>query len=509
MARLAYCIIAALMAASVLDAASIKWTGYAANGQWDTPNNWYPNTVPGPSDDVTINTGNVTITSPVTVSSISMGSKVGEYPFLIVDSTLLIENTFTVNVNGGIVLAAGASSITGTVTMGGTLEFSSGSVSGNWQIAKGATLNLGGASEKAFIAAQFAIDVDAPISGVVVLNQSSVVTATGTLTADGDFSIQAGDSTTVSFDTSKGTVTYNGNGVFQVQAPWSVGTFNFNAGNLTLFESVTFGAAFNVPSGSTFKTLGVASCSLPAGLTGSGYVHVEGQSFTVGGANFSGSINAQAGLFSSSAASFINTLMISGATVTVDKKLSVATAAMTAGQIQGTSSLEIADGTLMSAGFNINATTVFTKNFKATGSVISLGTKGKLHIASGATFTAASSTSVSGPTGTGGIENNGMIMASGSFSVTNIDIMGTGSVTVAEEFQVGTLTISQAVVALTGTGKFVGATTDISSIGKITGTPGVTGAIGAYSVTCPKECDNVSTSGIPTTTFIFSVSKSQ
>ena len=113
MSRFACCILA-LLAVSTANAASIKWTGYAKNGQWGTSTNWYPDQVPGPNDDVSINKGgNVTITTPVTVQSIAMGNDVGEFPYLIVDNSLLVESTLTVNANGGIIMNSGAAAISG------------------------------------------------------------------------------------------------------------------------------------------------------------------------------------------------------------------------------------------------------------------------------------------------------------------------------------------------------------------------------------------------------------
>ena len=508
MSRFACCILA-LLAVSTANAASIKWTGYASNGQWGTATNWYPDQVPGPSDDVTINRGgNVTITTPVTVQSISIGDAVGEYPYLIVDNSLLLETTLDVKGNGGIVMNSGLAMISGQVTMGGNFVFKSGTASGSWNIASPGKMTLGGAAEKAFTSCAFNIGVDVDMSGLIILNQSSTVTVgTGaTATASAAFSVQAGDSTAVKFDTSAGTLTYTGGGTFQMMAPWSVGTFNLVAGNLTLFDSVTFGSTFSVPSGSTVKTLGVASVAMPAGVSGAGRIHAEGKSLTVGGANFSGLIDASAGVFESTAASTIATLNVGGSTIMVNKPLTVGTVTMIAGQIQGTSTFTVGGGNLMSAGFNINASTVFTGAFTVAGSVISLGSLGALHIASTATFTTTGAVQISGPPKTGGIHNMGMINAKGAFSLTNVDMMGSGSVTVSDTFTVGTITMSQAVVALVGNGKFIGATTQLDTIAAITGTPGVTGSIGSYSFTCDKKCKSITTSGIPTTKFIFAVS---
>lgn len=247
---------------------------------------------------------------------------------------------------------------------------------------------------------------------------------------------------------------------------------------------------------------------MPSGVSGAGRIHAEGKSLTVGAANFSGTIIASAGLFEATSASSIATLMVSGSTIMVSHALTVAEITMIAGQIQGNSTLNIASGSLMSAGFNINATTVITGSFSASGSVISIGSMGVIHVASGATFTATGgAVQFSGPAGTGGVVNHGMINAVGALELTNIDLTGTGSVTVADTFTVGTITISQSVIALTGNGKFVGATTNLNTIAQITGTPGVTGTIGSYTFTCDKACKKVGTSGIPTKKFIFAVSK--
>jgi len=67
-----------------------------------------------------------------------------------------------------------------------------------------------------------------------------------------------------------------------------------------------------------------------------------------------------------------------------------------------------------------------------------------------------------------------------------------------------TATITQTAVALSGAGIFKGANTRIISVGKVSASSSVNAVIGAYSFSCPTECDDVSTSGTPTDNFNFS-----
>ena len=503
MRSVAIVVVLALLALSA-HAESIKWTGIADNNQWDTANNWYPNTVPGPADDVTIPKGSVIITTPVTVSSIGMGTQFSESGNLTVDSSLTV-GTLTVEGNGYLIMASGASAVSGTVNVAGHLLFSSGKASGTWTMSSASTTELSSAGEKTFSGCGFNVAGSISATGLIVLNQSSQFKVTSTITTSGDFSIQAQDTTQVLFDTSSGTLTYTGHGTFSVQAPLNLGTFNFQGGNLTLYDSVTFVNSFAIPSGSVVKSLGLADISMPGGVSGSGYLHAEGHSLSMSNANFSGTLNAQAGVVSFAAASTIATVLVDGASVVVPHKLHVDSLSLVSGSLNGDSTVTAASTTITSSGFTLNASLVFSGDASCTGSVISFQTPGKITVSSGATFTASSSVQFTGPAGTGGFVNHGILDAKGAVSFQNIDVSGTGSVTVKDTLHVNTITFTQSTVALDGSGVFKGSSTDITNIGSVTGTPSVTATIGSYSFNCGTACKDVKTTGIPTSKFHFAV----
>ena len=502
-AIVAICAIALLAASG--SAESIKWTGIVNNGQWDTANNWYPNQVPGPQDDVTIDKGIVTITSPVTVNSIGMGTAFSEPANLTIDSTLNV-GTLTVDGNGNLIMASGAAMVSGTVQIEGNLIWSVGMASGTWTISSRGVASLIGQGEKTFSGCGFSSAGTMTATGLIVLNQSSQVTVSSTLTASGDFSVQAQDNTAVILDTSAGTLTYTGNGNFAVQAPIKLGTFNFQGGNITIYDSITFANSFAVPSGSVVKSLGMAEVMIPQGLTGSGSVKAEGASLVMGNANFSGTLTAQSGMVSFSAASSVATLVVDGASINTMHALNVNSLSRTSGSINGNSTITAMSTSLTSSGFNINASLVLSGNATVMGSTVSFGApNGKITVTSGATLTTSSTVQLAGPSGTGGVVNHGTLNVQGALSFQNIDLTGTGSVTVSDTLHVNTVTIGQSLIALTGNGVFKGSTTDITNIAQITGSPSVTGTIGSYSFSCGAACKNVKTAGIPTSKFNFAI----
>jgi hypothetical protein len=112
-------------------ATTVTWAG-SASGAWETASNWNPQTVPGPGNDVVINTPGATITlsSSVTANSLTLQSG-------------------TLMVNGGLTLTSASSqsggtlSGSGTVTIpaGATYTWTTGTMSGGTTaIASGGTL---------------------------------------------------------------------------------------------------------------------------------------------------------------------------------------------------------------------------------------------------------------------------------------------------------------------------------------------------------------------------------
>ena len=500
---------ALLLALSCVNGKSIKWTGYADNNQWNTKTNWYPDDVPSANDDVTISCGLVIITTPVTVNSLGMGDSFSCNATLEVLSSFTVIGTLTVEGNGILTMTSGASSLTpGQGNIAGSLVFTAGQLSGLFTVSSAGNVNMGGGGMKVFSGAGFNASGPITASGLIVLNQSSVVGITSTITASGDFSIQAQDNTAVVFDTSAGTLTYTGGGTFSVQAPVLFGTFNWQAGNLTLFTDVNFAADISVPSGSELKTLGTANVMLNGGLSGMGEVKAEGTMLTISASNYSGAIVAQAGNLLFSGAGSVNSLYVTGSTVWSTAAVMVSNLNLQNGQIGPSGPITAASATILSPGFIINGSLVFTGTASVMGSVLAFGKNGKLTVASGATLTASATVSFTGPAGTAGVVNHGVIDVTGAVTFQNIDLKGTGSVTVSDELRVNTITFSQSRVALSGAGVFKGETTDITNLGAVSGSPMVDATIGSYSFACPKQCDNIRTIGIPTSNFHFKVGSS-
>jgi hypothetical protein len=366
---------------------------------------------------------------------------------------------------------------------------------------------MGGGGMKAFSGAGFNSSGPIIVSGLIVLNQSSVIGINSTITASGDFSIQAQDNTAVVFDASAGTLTYTGDGTFSVQAPVLFGNFNWEAGNLTLFTNVNFVGGISVPSGSELTTLGTAVVQLLGGLSGVGKVKAEGAQLTISACNYSGALVAQAGDVWFSGAASVNSLYITGSNVYSTAAMTVSNLNLLNGQIGPSGQMTAASATIKSPGFIINGSLALTGSASVSASVLAFGKLGKLTVAAGATLTATATVSFTGPAGTPGVVNHGVIDAAGALTFQNIDLKGTGSVTVSDELRVNTITFSQSIVALSGAGVFQGETTDITNLSAVSGNPMVHATIGNYFISCPNQCA-VRTVGIPTSNFHFKVGRS-
>ena len=494
--------IAAMLLSAAGSAESIKWTGIVNNGQWDTANNWYPAQVPGPQDDVTIDNGAVTITSAVSVNSITMGAKTTHTANLTVDAALTVATTLTVDANGNLILASGAAMVSGTVQIAGTLDWSVGTASGTWTVSTGGSATLSGQGEKTFSGCGFSAAGPVSATGLVVLNQSSQVTVTGTLTASGSFSVQAQDSTAVMLDTSAGTLAYTGGGNFAIQAPAKIGTFNLQGGGVEIYDTVTFTTSLHVPTDVFIQTQAMAVVTFLGDVTGGGLIEPGSASVTFGRVNLTGqgSVEVVSGtVYFTSPASMSSMSTLGGTTVAL-APISVINWQLTAGTLNGNSTFTVVTPNIQSAnGIEVNASIVVTGNATVNGSpssstIITFGVNGKLTFAQGSTFLNYAPTQVVGPPGSP-IVNHGVITANDALSLQNVNLSGTGSVVVSDTFHVSTATIGQSLIALNSFGVFKGTATDITNIAQISGSPAVTGTIDGVSLTCGSACKNVKTTG--------------
>jgi autotransporter-associated beta strand protein len=106
---------------------AVSWTGNAGDNNWDSPNNWTGNALPGSGDDVTISVAaNVVHSSGATDTIRSLMST---RPLTISGGTLSITAASTMSstlkITGGTLTGAGA------ITVGGLLTLTAGAISGS------------------------------------------------------------------------------------------------------------------------------------------------------------------------------------------------------------------------------------------------------------------------------------------------------------------------------------------------------------------------------------------
>jgi len=492
---------AALLVAA--NAISISWTGYGGDNQWTNRINWSPDQVPGTADDVTIGSGVVLVTIATGVNSLVMGTDFSAPANLTIYQQFFIgTGGLQVSGNGNLFINAGSASVTGTVTIGGNLFFQSGQISGQWTVNNRGVADLSGAAQKVLTGAQFVSQASSFIaSGVIALNQSSQIIVQSALTLSGDVSIQAQDSTSVLLDTSAGTLTYTGSGVFQIQAPINVGTFNYQGGNITIFDDVAFVNPFVIPSGSYVATVGNAVANLTAGVSGAGVLSAAGSVLLLGNTTVN-VLNVVGGNVSfDKVGSDVSVLTVSGGITKVNNAVSAKQLNLLSGTVQGAATVSAAQLYVSSQGFGLNAALTVSST-ASVGGLISFGSAGSLTLQSTASFSTLASVTFTGVPGRT-VTNNGVLNAISPVVFNNINLAGSGSANVQSTLSFQTAVLTQNSVTLSGAGVLKGANTNLS-IAKVKSTPTVNAVIGSYSFTCPGECDSVSTSTTPTSAFTFS-----
>jgi hypothetical protein len=496
-------LIAALTVAA--NCAAITWTGYGNDNQWYNTLNWNPDQIPGANDDVTIAAGVVQVTRPTGVSSIIFGTTYGQTANLtIFDSFFVGNGGMTVQGGGNLFLNAGTAALSGSVTINGKLFFQSGSLSGTITASNTAVVDMSGAAEKTFTACAFTSQAQSFVfSGVMALNQSSQVVVQSTAVFSGDVSIQAQDTTAVLLDTSAGTLTYTGAGTLQIMAPFNVGTFNFESGNLTVYSDVTFVNPFVIPSGSYVASVGTAVLTMSGSVSGAGVLSAAGTHLILNGINMTGYLNLVGGNISfGTGANSIGVFTVSGGFAKINNAVSVAQLNFMSGNVMGGATLTAAKLYFSSQGFNLNAAVVVTGT-ASVGGLMAFGPAGSFKVSSTGTFNTLASVTFTGVPGMT-VTNNGAFNVKSSVTFQNINLAGTGSVSAQGVLMLQTASVSQSAVALSGSGVFKGSNTRIIGVAKVTASPKVKATIGAYSFTCPGECDSVTTNGVPTSSFTFS-----
>jgi hypothetical protein len=496
-------IVAALAVAT--NAISISWTGYGNDNQWTNKINWSPDQVPSTGDDVTIASGIVQVTIPTGVNSLVMGTSFSAPANLTVFQSFFIgTGGLQVEGNGNLFINSGTAAVSGQVTIGGNLYFQSGQISGQWTINNRGVADLSGAAEKVLTGAQFISSATSfTLSGVLVLNQSSQVIVHSTVVISGDASIQAQDSTAVLFDASAGTLTYTGNGNFQIQAPINFGAFNFQGGNLTIYDEVTFVNPFVIPSASYVATVGSAVANMTAGVSGAGVLSGAGTNLILGNATLSGALNVIGGNVTFvGAGSSIGILSVSGGYLVLNYAVAAKQLNFLSGNVVGAASLAASQLYFSSTGFNLDSALTVTKS-AAVGGLLAFGSSGSVTIGAAATLSTLASITFTGAPGQT-VTNQGVLSITAPAVFQNINLGGSGSVSASSTLSFQTATVTQTAITLSGAGIFKGSNTRIISVGKVAASSTVSAVIGSYSFTCPAECDDVSTSGVPTDSFNFS-----
>jgi hypothetical protein len=488
----------ALLQASAVMATSIAWTGILNNNQWETADNWNPAQVPGANDDVTIVKGNVQLTAATSVASLTMGGAFAASANLTLFKAFFVSGTMTVQGNGNLIINTGLDTVSGTVDVAGAVQVIDGTLGGEWTIGKIGKADLGNANEKTFAGCNFVANGDLTLGGVIVLNQSSVVTINAAVSASSNLMIQAQDKTTVLFDASKATMFTYSTGLLSIQAPTKIGNFDFKSGNVTLFNSMSFVQLLTIPAGSYVAAIGAITAKLSLGVAGAGTLTAQCSELALGPVSMSGSIVALSGSVLFNAKSNVSGILtIDGAAVVATAAVSVEKLAMMSGSISGASTLSAGGAFLQSKGFDVNSAVEVTKTFAVEKSVLAFGQQGKFTLAAGATGTVSDAFQLTGAPYLPGFYNQGTLTVNADVASQNINIRGSGKiVATGASITITAALVEQSEISLSSKATFLGSSS-MMHIGAVSGAT-VTGKFGDYALECTGACKNVATTSTET-----------
>jgi len=495
------------LAAALVSAEAIKWTGIAEDNQWYNHINWYPAQVPGQNDDVTINHGVVYCTQSTAVQSLTMGMEVGQTANLTVYKNFLVgSGGASIAQNGNFFVNTGLDQVFGQFTVGGTFNFIDGVLGGTYSITRGGFANLGNGNEKGFNGATFTSKGELTICGVLQLNQSSqIIIESNTVANCQQLIIQNGDNSAVLFDASAAKFAFS-TGLLTIQAPVKLGDFTLQSGNITILDSLSFEHNLHVPKDSFVNAFGNAVVNSTAGLSGSGIVSAACKLWTFAQLNLAGALNLLGGAAVFSGASTVNIVTLKGSNIVVSAHLMASQLNLLTGTTTGSSAITAekiwiqANGFTLGSTINVNGTATFGA------SSFTFGMDGNFHVMTGATAVVTAPVTLTGPAYIPGFTNNGKLQLSSSLQSQNIDVTGTGSVSVSSVFTVNTATVKQATITLASGASFSGQHANLA-VGAVASATGgnVHAVIGDYSLTCKGECDDVKTGKTtPTSDFSFS-----
>ena len=486
-------------------AASLKWTGYANNNQWDTPTNWYPAQVPAANDDVTIESGVVQVPGNGACNSVVMGTLFDHPANLTIFGQFFVGNGgLNVAGNGNLIINSGDASViaSGPVSVGGLLSFMSGTISGKWTgVGK---VDLGGAAQKVLSGCNFQMKGNSVLSGVILMKESSVMKLMGPVTASGDLTMQQ-DSSAVLIDTTTTSITYAG-GQWIMQATMKLGDLTLVSGNLTLLVETTFSKTLSIPQGSFVSGLGPASVVFTGGVSGGGTVVAQGNSTTFGPIQkFDGSINACAGLCSLSTANVAG-LLLCGGVLSLTNTVVAASCTLQSGSLKGSGLLQAAKGYVATRGVNIEGQITFTSAVNFQTSQLIFEKSGKLIVAVGAQANQQGTLQLTGAQGAEGIVNRGTFTTNGDVVISNVGFTGDGTLNVHSSFALTSSSLSQGNVTLSHGSTFKGSNLNIGGIAEVMSVGGTLSAhIDLYNFECPDRCSHISSSGATFVEFGFIV----
>jgi hypothetical protein len=501
-------------------AASISWTGYASDGQWNNHNNWYPNSVPSVNDDVTIPNGVVQVTTPVAVNSLLMGTQVTSPANLTLFADFNAVNGLQVAANGNLFVDSAAATISaGATIVGGTLTVSVGTLTGQWALSKGAvfifqtgvlsgtwtlgsdtTTLLQGASQKALVGASLTVSGALTLGGLLAMNSSSVFTLQSATQIVGGLLVQVQDGSACVFDASAAAAAVTVNGGLTIMATAKFNTLTLQTGNVSLFSTVTFKTSLAIPHGIYVFALGAATVDLTPGVTGSGTLVSSGTQLQLGNVNMKGTINCMGGTTAFSSTSTVGTLSIGGGTTQFSSGVTTTQLNLLGGILMGTQAVAATNVWSSTKGINIKAPITVSGVLTVAASLFNFGQAGSVTLSTGANANVQGMWQITGNTASVGIVNNGAITATAGISLQNINLGGTGTVSISKKLYANTNSVAQSSVVLASGAVFSGANTQLT-IPSVSAPTSVLAVLGHYSFTCTKACQNVDTNGQPTSPF--------
>jgi autotransporter-associated beta strand protein len=260
---------------------AVTWTGDAGDDNWDTPDNWSTQSVPGADDNVTIDATATVVHSFAVTDTIE--SLTTTAPLSITGGTLSIASASTIG--GPLSITAGTLTATGDITVSGPLTLTSGTISGSGQVIAngGMTINPG-------IAGTFMIDgpmVTNPAGQTATLMDGGVEMSDGaTFNNLGTFVAQESggmgqDTGAASSFNNQGTFTKpagSGDTVFQGM-PFNVagGTVDVQGGELDLMGGGTdTNATFTSDGNAEIDISGAVTLDSASSIGGTGIVALGG-----------------------------------------------------------------------------------------------------------------------------------------------------------------------------------------------------------------------------------------